>query len=78
MLIDILYLIKISLLNSIGGPTFFSTKNNIGSYMKALSTNYKPVFIELKNLIYFLRCCNYIKSFKHINSKFLGSIFLEI
>ena len=27
------------------------TKNNIGSYMKAWSTNYKPVFIELKNLI---------------------------
>ena len=33
------------------GPTLIYTKNNNGSCMKALSTGYKPVFIELKNLI---------------------------
>ena len=33
----------------IGGlDFFFSTKNNKGPYMKAWSTNYEPVFIELK------------------------------
>ena len=34
-----------------GVKHFFFIKYNIVSYMKALSTNYKPVFIELKNLI---------------------------
>ena len=44
-----LELIKIK---GIGGSNIiFFTKNNIGSYMKALSTNYKPVFIELENII---------------------------
>ena len=31
--------------------------------MKALSTNYKPVFIELKNIILLLRYCNFYKKF---------------
>ena len=30
---------------------FFFTNNNIGSYIKALSTNYKSVFVELKKTI---------------------------
>ena len=34
-----------------GGLTLFFTKINFGFYMKAKSTNYKPVFIESKNLI---------------------------
>ena len=34
-----------------GGIQHYCTKNKIGLYMKALSTNYKPVFIKLKNLI---------------------------
>ena len=31
-----------------GGQTFKKNKNNIKYYMKALSTNYKADFIELK------------------------------
>ena len=31
--------------------------------MKALSTNYKPVFIELKNVIKLLKYCNFCKDF---------------
>ena len=33
--------------------------------MKALSTNYKPVFIELKNLIKFLDIVFFLKSFRY-------------
>ena len=43
--------ILIKQLKGIGGRTFFLTKNNNGYYMKALSTNYKPVFEKLKNII---------------------------
>ena len=39
------------------------TKNNIDSYMKALSINYRPVFIEFKNFISVLRYCNLKKKF---------------
>ena len=45
LIVEFLYQFK-----GIGEFNFF-TKNNIGSYIKALSTNYKPVFMELKNLI---------------------------
>ena len=31
----------------IGGSDILFTNNNIEYYMKALSTNYKPAFIEL-------------------------------
>ena len=34
-----------------GGSDIFFTKYYIRCYMKAWSTNYKPVFIESKNLI---------------------------
>ena len=44
-------------------PNFFFTKNNIGSYIKALTTNYKPVFIELKSLILLLSYCFFFSSF---------------
>ena len=33
-----------------GGPTFFFTKSNIGSYMKALSINYIAFFIEYRKI----------------------------
>ena len=39
---------NISLIKSIRGSNSFFTKNNIGSYMNVLGTNYKPVYIELK------------------------------
>ena len=32
-----------------GGPTFLFTKNSIDLVIRALSTNYKVVFIELAN-----------------------------
>ena len=37
--------------------------NNIGSYMKVLNTNYKPVTIEFKILFNFLDIVIYVKSF---------------
>ena len=43
----------------------FFTKNNTGSYMKALSKNYKPVFMELKNLIKFLKYNKFVNSFRY-------------
>ena len=46
-----------------GVQDFFFTKNSICSYMKALSTHYKPVYIELKNNIELLRLCNFSKKF---------------
>ena len=46
-----LYFLLSFLFKGIGGSTFFFTKNNIGSYMKAWSTNYKPVFRELNIII---------------------------
>ena len=63
------------LFKRIGGPTFFFTKNNIGSYMKASSTNYKLVFIELINLyIKFWNIVIFLKSLrcKHFDYKFFG------
>ena len=46
-----------------GGINTLFTKNNFGFYMKALNTNYKPVFIEFKNIIlvlkYFIFCKNF-------------------
>ena len=33
------------------GPAHFFTKINFGFYLKALSANYKLVFIEFKNII---------------------------
>ena len=52
-----------ALLKAIGGSNTFFTKFNFGFYMKALSTNYKPVCIELKNIIQFLRYCTFYKKF---------------
>ena len=43
------------------GGTFFL--NNFGIKVKDLSTNYKPVFIEFKNIIYFLNYLYFEKSF---------------
>ena len=43
-----------------GGPPYAL---NTGSYMKASSTNYKPVFIELKKNIQHLRYCNFSEKF---------------
>ena len=45
------YTNKYKIVKVIGGPTHFFTKINFCLYMKAPSTNYKPVFTELKNII---------------------------
>ena len=47
----------------IGESKFFLNKNNIGSYVKAFSTNYKPVFIKLKKLSNFWNSVVFVKSF---------------
>ena len=41
---------------------FFFNINNIGSYIKALSINYKSVFIEVKNLFKFWDILNFLNS----------------
>ena len=46
MWIEILVVIK-----TIGGSAHFFTKINFGFYLKALSANYKLVFVEFKNII---------------------------
>ena len=49
------------MIKGIGSFQHFFTINNIRSCIKAFSTNYEPVFIELKNLYQLLRYCNFCK-----------------
>ena len=61
-----------------GGPAHFFTKINLGFYLKALSANYKLVFIELKNIIYILRYFIFSKKFpiQMYGPEFFGVNFL--
>ena len=69
---------SVNLFKGIGEFNFFFTKNNVGSYMKAISINYKPVFIELKISNYFWNIVFLVKSFryKRIDCKFFRVNFL--
>ena len=49
---------------AIEGQTLFFKKSDFSIYMKAKSTNYKPVFIEFKNIISILRYLIFCKNFK--------------
>ena len=67
-------------INAIGGRgwNLFLIQVNFGFYIKAWSTNYKPVFTELKNVIQLLRYCNFCKKFRiqtYEPKNFLGQFF---
>ena len=48
-------------------------KSNLGSYMKAFCTNYKPVFIDLE--IFFNFCKKYL--YIHMDHKLSGVNFIK-